>query len=63
MELIKACDPKIDLTQVPSDCSKFYRCVNGQQSILVCPSGYLFDDNIKSCNPANEVFTCYCKFK
>ncbi|RNA18636.1 cell death abnormality 1-like isoform X1 [Brachionus plicatilis] len=54
-----SCDPSIDLTQVPNDCSKFYRCVNGQQSILACPSGYLFDSNAKACNPESQVPNCY----
>lgn len=53
------CDPSIDLTQAPNDCSKFYRCVNGVLSVLSCPSGYLFDTNAKACNPSSQVTSCY----
>ncbi|CAF0920315.1 unnamed protein product [Brachionus calyciflorus] len=57
------CDLSLDLTPTGYDCSKFYRCINGVLSVLTCPSGYLFDRNTKSCNPANLVTTCnnvYC---
>lgn len=49
------CDPSLDLTPYPNDCKQFYRCVNGQQSVLTCPSGYSFDKNEKTCKPSDQV--------
>lgn len=50
-----SCSPTIDLTPLPGNCSQFYRCINNVQTILSCPSGYLFDRVTKTCNLANQV--------
>ena len=49
------CDPAIDLTQVPDNCSQFYRCANGIYSVGTCPGSYQFDAAAKRCKPASQV--------
>ncbi|CAF0939536.1 unnamed protein product [Brachionus calyciflorus] len=53
-----SCNQAQDLTQVPNDCGKFYRCGSGILYTEQCPSGLLFDANLKICNWADEVTTC-----
>lgn len=44
------------LTPVPnSGCTQFYRCLNNALVAFSCPSGYLFDINIKDCSLASNV--------
>lgn len=54
-----ACNYNNDYTQVPDDCSKYFRCVNGFYQIQQCPSGTLFDSNLRQCVWADRVSTCY----
>ncbi|CAF0920296.1 unnamed protein product [Brachionus calyciflorus] len=49
------CDPALDLTQVPDNCSQFYRCVGGFFSVATCPGSYQFDASTKKCKPASQV--------
>ncbi|XP_074042671.1 uncharacterized protein [Leptinotarsa decemlineata] len=37
------------------DCSKFYECAGGIPVSMVCPAATVWDENIKTCNFANEV--------
>ncbi|KAL5283525.1 hypothetical protein ACFFRR_006038 [Megaselia abdita] len=39
----------------PTDCIKFFRCVNGVAHEFSCPSGTLYDESIQNCNHANLV--------
>ena len=45
----------LDLTPVPGDCSRFYRCSFGVLYTISCPYGLLFDINSRVCNYANQV--------
>ena len=47
-----------DFTPVNGDCSRYYRCVNGNVYTETCPSGTLFDPNLRVCNWANQVTNC-----
>ncbi|CAF0857238.1 unnamed protein product [Brachionus calyciflorus] len=53
-----SCNQAQDLTQVQNDCTRYYRCASGVLSTEQCPSGLLFDANLKICNWANQVTTC-----
>lgn len=44
-----ACNPALDNTRVPNECSKYYRCINNELAILVCQIGYNFDPTSKLC--------------
>ncbi|CAF0920285.1 unnamed protein product, partial [Brachionus calyciflorus] len=48
-----------DLTQVPGQCNKFNRCINGVLTTESCPVGFNFDRSLRACNVANQVYTCY----
>jgi len=52
------CTPDQDLVQVPNDCSKFYKCINGILSVESCPAGNFFDSQVKACYLAAYVSTC-----
>lgn len=53
------CDQSVDLTRVPGDCSKFYRCSNGRLFTLECPEDTVFDNKYKVCNyPLNVEDEC-----
>lgn len=50
MVFIIECDQSIDLTRVPGECSRFYRCANGYLYTLSCPQDTVFDNRHKVCN-------------
>ena len=52
-----ACTSSVDLTVVPGDNTKFYRCGSGVLSINSCPSGTVFDSALKICNFASQIVT------
>ena len=54
--IFKACDSSVDLTVVPTDSTKFYRCGSGILSINSCPTGTVFDNTLKTCTFATS--TC-----
>ena len=39
----------------PTNCQKFYQCLNGTLHTFSCPAGTLFDANMKICNWASRV--------
>ena len=39
----------------PGDCSKYYQCGHGTPYVYTCPSGTLFNDQIKTCDWAANV--------
>jgi hypothetical protein len=48
-----------DLTPVPNECAKFFRCRNNQLEILTCPPMGVFDSTRKMCDlPVNVVGKC-----
>lgn len=51
------CTSAKDLTQVPGNCSNFYRCANGILYEQSCPGGTKFDNRLKVCNWPDQV-TC-----
>ncbi|RMZ97036.1 peritrophic membrane [Brachionus plicatilis] len=54
-----SCNANNDYTQVPNDCSRYFRCVNGVYQVQQCPSGTLFDTNLRQCVRAETVTTCF----
>lgn len=50
IKFFKACDSSLDLTRVPGDCSKFYRCSNNLLYTQTCPEDTVFDNKYKVCN-------------
>lgn len=44
-----ACSISIDLTPVPGDCTKFYRCGSNVLFIYSCPVGTYFNTATKNC--------------
>lgn len=51
------CDPRLDLSPLPGDCGKFFKCINQLLYTFNCPSGYMFDVNSKECQ-AEGVAQC-----
>ncbi len=50
----------IDLTRVPGNCYQFYRCSNGYVYTFECPDNLVFDNLLKTCNYARDVYPrCY----
>ena len=45
----------VDLTAVPTDNTKFYRCSSGTLVIFSCPSGTIFDSVNKICNYGSNI--------
>jgi hypothetical protein len=44
-----------DLTAVPNDNTKFYRCSSGSLIVFSCPSGTIFDSVNKICNYGSSI--------
>lgn len=54
------CPPQDDTAKplflpLPQSCSQYYLCYHGQATVLQCPNGLYFDENLQSCNTAQLV--------
>lgn len=54
--VVIACNPALDLTPVPNDCTRFFRCASGVLYVFTCGPGTWFNNNLKVCDyPYNVV--------